>query len=72
MTIGPQDPRPEQDVMRPAQEQDVIEILLDQHQGSRRLLADVNSARSRKQQAFEDLGTCSRLTRKLKKTSYGR
>lgn len=55
MTIGPQDPRPEQDVMRPAQEQDVIEILLDQPQGSRRLLADVNSARSRKQQAFEDL-----------------
>lgn len=58
--------------MRPAQEQDVIEILPDQPQRIRGLLPDINSARSRKQQAFEDLGTCSRLTRKLKKTSCGR
>ncbi|HEX4659367.1 MAG TPA: hemerythrin domain-containing protein [Streptosporangiaceae bacterium] len=55
MTLGPQDPRLEQDVMPPAQEQEVIEILLHQHQRIRELLADIKSGGSRKQQAFEDL-----------------
>lgn len=41
--------------MRPAQEQDVIEILLDQHRRVRELLAGIKSGGSGKRQAFEDL-----------------
>ncbi|MGI9007027.1 MAG: hemerythrin domain-containing protein [Streptosporangiaceae bacterium] len=41
--------------MRPAQGQDVIEILLDQHQRVRELLAAIKSGGSRKQQAFANL-----------------
>jgi Hemerythrin HHE cation binding domain len=55
MTLGPQDPQSEQDVMRPTQEQHVIEILPDQRRRVRELLAGIKSGGSRKRQACEDL-----------------
>jgi Hemerythrin HHE cation binding domain len=42
-------------MMRPVQEQDVIEILLDQHRRVRELLAGIKPGGSGKRQAFGDL-----------------
>lgn len=62
MTLGPQEPQIEQDVMAPGMEQgctatarDVIDILLEQHEWIRDLLADVQSGGPGKQWAFDDL-----------------